>query len=262
MYNATPRSAAAWRALFSRAHADAGLDIEIIEHKWPLPIDELWSRDNLCGAFMCGWPFVRSEAGMQAIAAPVPSAARYEDQPRYCSEFLAREESGWTTLEQAFGHRFGWMAANSQSGFNAPRAHLSRYVSAAGPSLFAEVMGPLGAPAQALGALAEGTVDLIALDGFYLDLLRQHEPAKLAGLRCIAMTAWTPIPLLVAAPAVPPETVERLRAHLLKLHEQPSYAPLLAEAGVRRFAPADPDSYAMLEEMARDAAARGYEVIR
>jgi hypothetical protein len=120
MYNAGPRAAAAWRTLFGRVFADLALDIRIIEHGWPDPIDALWQRPDLCGAFMCGWPFVRSARAIQPIAAPVPSPPRYAGLPRYCSEFLVRADSGWTSLAQTFGHRFGWMAADSQSGFNAP----------------------------------------------------------------------------------------------------------------------------------------------
>ena len=262
MYNAGPRATASWNALFSRAFADAGVDVEIIEHKWPLPIDDLWGREGLCGAFMCGWPFVRSQAPMQAIAAPVPAPARYAGLPRYCSEFLVRDDSGWTRVEDTFGHRFGWMAANSQSGFNAPRAHLSQFVSAGRPALFAEVKGPLGSPASALDALRNGEVDVVALDSFYLDLLRQHDLARVQGLRCVGRTAWTPIPLLVAAPGVPPDVVRRLREQLCAVHERPAYRDLLANAGVARFVFPDLSTYRALDDMARAAEEKGYGVIR
>ena len=125
MYDAVPAAAAAWRALFGRVFADLALDIRIVEHKFPQPIDALWAEPDLCCAFMCGWPFARSAAGMQAIAAPVPSPTRYGQLPRYCSDYIAREESGFERIEDAFGYRFGWMAENSHSGFNAPRAHLA-----------------------------------------------------------------------------------------------------------------------------------------
>lgn len=262
MYNAGPRAAAAWNALFARAFAEAGLDVAIVEHAWPLPIDDLWRREGLCGAFMCGWPFVRSTVPMQAIAAPVPAPARYAGLPRYCSEFLVRDDSGWTRLEDTFGHRFGWMAASSQSGFNAPRAHLSRFVSAARPALFGEVKGPLGSPASALEALRNGEVDVIALDSFYLDLLRHHDPARLHGLRCIATTPWTPIPLLVAAPGVSPDAVRRLREQLCALHERAEYRQLLADACVLRFVFPELSAYRALEDMAQAAEHRGYGVIR
>jgi ABC-type phosphate/phosphonate transport system substrate-binding protein len=262
MYNVSPGAAAAWRALFGRVFDDAGVKVEVIEHGAPQPIQDLWSRENLCCAFMCGWPFLRARPAMQAIAAPVPEPARYGGLPRYCSEFLVREDSGWTTLEDTFDHRFGWMAINSQSGFNAPRAHLARYVSPERPALFSEVAGPLGTPALALTALRESQVDVTALDSFYLDLLRHHDPAALAGIRCVATTAWTPIPLLVAASAVPSATVDTLRAYLLEAGERPTYAPLLAAAGVGRFTTPDVESYRALDAMAHDAVGRGYGSIR
>lgn len=262
MYNATPRVAAAWRALFERVFEEAGADIRVIEHKWPQPIETLWQEPDLACAFMCGWPFVRAELAMQPIAAPVPSPPRYESLPRYCSDFLVRESSGWTTLEDSFGHRFGWMAANSQSGFNAPRAYLSRFVGPERAALFSEVKGPLGNPAKALDALRSGEVDVTALDGFYLDLLRQHAPDKLAGLRAVASTPWTPIPLLVASPGVDKTVVASLRDLLIGVHRASSYKTLLEDVLLERFVAPDATEYLALERLARDAEARGYALIR
>ena len=262
MYDAGRRAAAAWRALFDRVFADLALDIRIIEHRWPDPIDALWQRPDLCGAFMCGWPFVRSARAMQPIVAPVPSPPRYAGLPRYCSEFLVRADSGWTSLAQTFGHRFGWMAADSQSGFNAPRAYLASFTTTERPNLYAEVEGPLGAPATVLDALQAGTVDVVALDGFYLDLSRRHQPERLAGLATVARTPWAPIPLLVAAPGIEPEVVDALRTKLIALHRDASYAPLLDDVLLARFAVPDLPAYAQLEAMATYAIERGYATIR
>ena len=261
MYNAGPEATAAWRALFSRVFEDAGLEVQVIEHKWPQPIEALWAEPALCGAFMCGWPFAAA-AGMQAIAAPVPSPPRYAGEARYCSEFLALAESGWTRLEDAFGHRVGWMARNSHSGFNAPRAHLARYVDGQRPRLFSESIGPLGNPASSLEALKEGRVDLIALDGFYLDLVRRYRPEKLAGIRTLGTTDWAPMPPLVASPSIDAAIVERLREHLLRIHEMPAYDSLLAAVLLGRFAQVDRDTYLGLLDLERRAMAWGYADIR
>ena len=265
MYEAVPAAARAWRALFARVFADAGLDLAIVEHRPPAPLRELYERDDLGCAFMCGWPFVRS-GRMRPIAAPVPSPPRYEHLPRYCSEILVREASGWTNLEQTFGHRFGWTAADSQSGFNAPRAYLAAYVvpsrQTPGPNLYSEVKGPLGAPMAALEALHREEVDVIALDCFWLDLVRRHDPSKLAGVRTVATTPWTPIPLLVAAPGADDASIARLRETLTAIHERPDYAPLLADVLVERFVAPDAAAYANLEAMARGAEAAGYAEIR
>jgi ABC-type phosphate/phosphonate transport system substrate-binding protein len=262
MYNAVAGAAAAWRAMFAHVFREIEAPIEIVEHAWPAPLDALWSDPRLACGFMCGWPFVRSPRAMQAIAAPVPSPARYQHQPRYCSEFLVRESSGWTALEQTFGHRFGWMAPNSQSGFNAPRAHLATFTTAERPNLYREVAGPLGTPMRTLEALRQGDVDVIALDGYFLDLCRRHEPQRLAGIRTVATTAWTPIPLLVASPEADPATVAALRGKLLVLHTEASCRSMLDEVLIERFVAPDVAGYRALETMAEDAAARGYGAIR
>src|SRR5262245_52549711 len=226
MYNAVPRAARAWHSLFERLFSDTGVAIQIIEHSAPEPIDALWKMPDLCCAFMCGWPFVQSlqsAVPMRAIAAPVPSPARYQDLPRYCSEFLVRESSGWQSLEETFGHRFGWMAANSQSGFNAPRAHLARLAATKQRGLYSDVRGPFGTPMKTLEALQNDEIDIVALDCFFLDLCRHHEPARLAGIRCVETTRWTPIPLLVAAPSVNGGVISRLQQRLLTIDRERDY---------------------------------------
>jgi ABC-type phosphate/phosphonate transport system substrate-binding protein len=260
MYEAVPAAAAAWRALFERVFADLDLDIRVIEHRHPQPIDALWAEPELCCAFMCGWPFARSP-GMQAIAAPVPSPPRYQGEARYCSDFVARAESGFDRLEDAFGHRFGWMAESSHSGFNAPRAHLAGFATANRPKLFSASVGPLGNPAKTLEALRAGTVDVVAVDGFYLDLVRRHEPARLEGLSVIASTPWAPIPLLVAAPGIPVDVVARLQGQLIQAHELAGYAELLEPVLLLRFAAPDVAAYAETERMRERAERAGYAAI-
>ena len=130
------------------------------------------------------------------------------------------------------------------------------------PQLYAEVKGPLGAPLTALQALRENQIDVIALDSFFLDLLRLHEPAQLQGIRTVATTAWTPIPLLVAAAAVELTEINRLRHHLFHVHEHPAYTPLLAATLLSRFTPPNLPDYDILETMAAEAARLGYEAIR
>lgn len=154
------------------------------------------------------------------------------------------------------------VAENSQSGFNAPRAYLVQFSTPQRRALYAQVRGPLGTPARALEALRGGDVDVVALDSFFLDLCRYHEPAKLSGLRCVATTPWTPIPLLVAAPAVDEAVVARLRRHLPGIDTQPSYAPLLADVLLSRFVAPDLMSYRALEALARSASKADYAAIQ
>ena len=260
MYNAAPGATAAWRALFERVFRDVGVEAEFIPHGFPTPIDELWREPGLFGAFMCGWPFTRADRAMQAIAAPVPSPARYGGEARYRSEFLARAASGYARLEDTFGARIGWMARDSQSGFNAPRHLLSQR--AKGRALYAESKGPYVTPMRTLEALAAQEVDVVALDCFFLDLLRRHAPEKMDGLATIAETPWTPMPLLVAAPEVDPAKVDALREHLLSLGKRADYAPLLEPVLLSGFAAPNVEAYEVLGQMAFEAVDAGYPDIR
>jgi len=264
MYDAAPAARAAWHALLQAAHARAGLEIRFVEHGWPTPIGELWDRPGLCGAFMCGWPFataLRAGRAYTAIAGVVPAWPAYRGLPRYRSEFLVRVDSPWRTLADATGSRYGWMVRDSQSGWNAPRATLARRIPPGG-SRFAESKGPYGNPRGLLRALVDKQIDLTAVDGWYLDLLRAHDPDTLAGLRTLAYTPWTPNPLLVAGPDVDPAVAARLSRALLILHEDPRDASLLRNAHVARFVRPEPARYGALIDMEQAALARGYPEIR
>src|SRR5690606_32975286 len=161
----------------------------------------------------CGWPFqVARQRGRHytPVAAVIPDWPVYEGQPRYRSEFLVRADSKYNALEDAFGSRYGWMVRDSQSGWNAPRAVLAGYATGPTTTLFAESKGPYGNPRGLLKALQSNEIDLTAIDSSYLDLLREHDPNALHGLRTLAYTPWTPNPLLVSGPDVDPETSARL----------------------------------------------------
>jgi ABC-type phosphate/phosphonate transport system substrate-binding protein len=199
---------------------------------------------------------------LRAIAAPVPSPPRYAGLPRYCSEFLVRQDSGWTSIEQTFGHRFGWMADNSQSGFNGPRAYLSTFLTPERRTLFSESRGPFFTPARLLAALRQGDVDVVAVDSFFLDLCRLRTTTGLTSLRTVGCTPWAPIPLLVAAPGIPVATVDELRTRLVGIREEPAYAPLLADVLLDGFAVPQLEAYHQLEYMAQFAVDRGYAQIR
>jgi ABC-type phosphate/phosphonate transport system substrate-binding protein len=256
MYNA------AWNNLFGSVFLELGLDVEIIDHPWPRPIESLWTRPDLLCGFMCGWPFINSPVPIKPLAVPVLAPSRYQGNSRYCSEFLARRDSGWTTLSESFGHRFGYMTENSQSGFHAPRSALAPFARQRGGTLFSAVIGPLDTPARSLAALRDSEVDLIALDSFYLDLLRAHRPEALDGVMMLASTAWTAMPLLVAANAAADEIVACLATKLTSLHEEPQYVDMLSAVLVRRFEAPDIDSYSALNQLATSATQLGYQTMR
>lgn len=265
LYDVTPSARDAWTAVLKAAYLQAGLQVEFVAHGWPTPVGELWERPGLCGAFMCGWPFAQALSegkSFQAVASVVPAWPEYGGLPRYRSEFLVRDDAPWTTLEDAFGSRYGWMVKDSQSGWNAPRGVLANHAAGRGAGLFSESKGPYGNPRGLIRALQEGEIDLTAVDGWYLDLLRAHDPLVLQGLRTLAHTPWTPNPLLVCSPDVDRQTASALADALTAMHKAPDGAVLLRRAHVERFVPPDVDAYQVTLRVAEQALSAGYPEIR
>ena len=243
MYNATPAVAEAWQRLFVQVFADLDWPVRVIPHAWPASLKALWQRRDLVCGFMCGLPFAEHVEPVVPRVAPVPAAEAYGGLPRYRSELLVRRECGWRSLPDTFGQRFGWMVPHSQSGYQAARLLLAPYAGESGSALYSASVGPLDTPPRVLEALQGRQIDVTALDSYFLELVRKHEPAWLAGVDTIAVTPWTPIPLLVAAQTLPAPDRERLVDKLCSLHEDARYAGLLDAVVVQRFVVPDVPAY-------------------
>jgi ABC-type phosphate/phosphonate transport system substrate-binding protein len=258
MYAVTTRVAAAWREVFAWASQRAGVDLQWIDHAFPAPLGELWSRPDLGCAFMCGFPFARSAAPPKLIAAPVPSPRRYGGKPVYFTDFVVRATADFRTLEDTFGGRIGYTVEDSQSGFNAPRYHLLQFRSALRPTLYKESVGPLVTPRRVIEAVLEGRIDVGPLDSYVHDLLKKHDPDLSGGLRTIATTAAAPIPPLVAAAGIDDATVSRLRDALIESARRPELAKLRDALLLTGFVAVRSDIYATTVEREKIALAARY----
>ena len=156
MYSATPAVKAAWQDVLRWVLARAGLDWTVIDHDAPAPLAELWRRDDLGLAMMCGLPYSRRRPPALPIAAPVPSAPRYGGRPIYFTDLVVKTDSRFEHLEDTFGGVVGYTVADSLSGFVALRSHLLRYRREDGRPLYREVVGNL--------IHARGVIDALSLE--------------------------------------------------------------------------------------------------
>jgi ABC-type phosphate/phosphonate transport system substrate-binding protein len=244
MYAVTPALRDAWRALFALISRRSGVDLTYVDHAAPAPLDDLWARDDLGAAFMCGFPFASAAIRPTLVAAPVPSPGRYGGQPRYCTDLVVRADSDCAQLRDVFGGRVGWTTDHSQSGCRALHRHLTSY--GVPRRLFAEWVGPLVTPRRVVDAVLAGEIDIGPLDSYVHDLLRRHEPATAARLRTVASTPMTPIPPLIASLSTPAAVVEQLRHALLGAVADPEAAPILETLLLAGFARVDAADYDVL----------------
>lgn len=253
MYSVSSRVKHAWQRLLRWVLDDAELPWEVIAHDPPEPLNALWARSDLGLAMMCGLPCAVRTPAPQVIAAPIPSPARYQGLPRYCTDLVVRSDAPFRCLEDTFGGVAGYTLADSMSGAVAFNAHLQAFRSRARPRLYVRTVGNLLNARGVIDALARGDVDVGPLDSYYHDLLRQDSPAYAAQVRTIASTRWTPIPPLVSTANLPAALVERLRGSLQRAVQHPELASertLLLLAG---FAFPDASEYDLLAQIAHQS---------
>ena len=169
-----------------------------------------------------------------------------------------RADSPHRRLDDVFGRRFAWTTADSQSGYQAPRAHFAPHARAHGGRLFAQTIGPLVTPRAVVDAVIAGNADAGPLDSYVHELLRATEPALAAQLRVIAQTEPTPMPPPVGARGMSADAAARLTDALIALDGAAELASVRAVLRLERFARVAPERYAQLPARARAADAMGY----
>jgi ABC-type phosphate/phosphonate transport system substrate-binding protein len=247
MYSVSPAVAALWHTLLDTVIADAGSDAVVLDHQPPALIDELWSRNDLAAAFMCGLPISLCDPMPMMVAAPVPSPAPYEDLPRYWSEFVVRRDSRFHTLEQTFGTRIALTVNHSQSGYAAALEHLMQFKTPT--PLYEEIIAPQFTPVGALTAVVEGRAEIAPVDSWALALLSRHRSDLTARIRVVAVTRPTAIPALVAS-----LDQRRLQVSFLRAHLMPALDEVREKLLISRFVKPDPAGYRRLREQWEAAA--------
>lgn len=237
MYSVNPEAAGLWRRLLSAIIEHAGLDIRLIEHSEPLPIEELWQRPDKAAVFMCGLPFSRSHPRPNLIAAPVPSPPDFQGLPKYWSEMVVRKDSAFQTIKDTFGTRIALTVPDSQSGCLAALFYLMTKATTFPP--YREVITPRVTPLGAMSAVIDGAAEVAPIDSYAYCLLQKYRGDLTSQLRVVGRTAPTPIPPLVASGT----GLDGLQAAFLEAHEIGSTAALMAELLLDRFVRPEPNSY-------------------
>jgi len=252
MYSATPAVKAAWHDLFRWVLAHAGLQWPMLDHDPPASLADLWRRDDLGLAMMCGLPYSQRSIRPLLIAAPVPSPQRYGSRPIYFSDLVVKADSRFRRLEDTFGGVAGYTVDDSFSGHIAFRRHLLQYRGAGGP-LYKRAVGGLIHARGVIDALVAGRIDVGPLDSYYHDLLRRNDPQFAAQVRIVAVTRAVPIPPLVATDALDPDAIARLREAIASASHAPDLAGQRELLMLERFAVPEPADYDVLIDAKREA---------
>ena len=234
MYSVCPAAKQAWNELLHWVLKRAGVEWSFMDWDAPKLLADLWTREDLGCAMMCGLPYSLREPKAIVLAAPVVSLARYDNRSVYFSDIAVRADSKYQSLQDTFGGVCGYTLKDSQSGYFAWRHHLLPF-ERAGKPLYRETVGGLMNPKGVIEALAAGKIDVGPLDSYCHDLFRHLTPEFAAKVRVIDTTAPTPMPPLVSTAPLDAPTVERLRAAFLVVENEASLAPLRSALLLKRF---------------------------
>jgi ABC-type phosphate/phosphonate transport system substrate-binding protein len=211
MYSVSAATRTAWTEVFEWVNRNSGLaPMMWLHHDPPLLISDMWRRNDLGCAMMCGLPTSLRHPAPTILATVVPSPARYAGQPVYMTDLAVRADAPFQRLEDTFGGVAGTTVPDSQSGYFAFRYRLIDAMRAPTP-VYRKMVGHLLNARGVISALVRGEIDIGPLDGYVHDLLRATEPEFAGQVRILETTAPTPMPPVVATAPLSTTQTQALR---------------------------------------------------
>ncbi len=260
MYAVSPAAEAEWKRLIAHVAEDAGASLEYLAYKAPQPLEDLWRRADLGCVQMCGYPIALGVAEVVPLASPIPGAPWAGGKAVYRSDLIVRRDAPYEALADTFGGAVGWTVEHSHSGFNALRHHLLPWLSGDRPQLYRQSVGHLVTARRILDSVLDGSIDIGPLDAYWHMLMREYEPAITEGVHILESTATAPMPAFVAAPALPEETVRRLREAFAAAHTRPWFGRFRDALLIEGFEKVERETFSPTLEWDRAARAAGYAV--
>jgi ABC-type phosphate/phosphonate transport system substrate-binding protein len=219
----------------------------------------LWRNPRLLFGQTCGYPYMKDLRGAVVLVATPEYAFAGCDGAWRCSFIVCRSRDPRRSLEAFRGAVAAVNGWDSDSGMNLFRATIAPFARHA--PFFAAVT-VTGSHLASLEAVADGRVELAAIDCVTFGLMKRFCPAIVERVAIVAKSPSSPGLPFIAAAGLPDWTVDAVRNALFAALADPGLAePLgaLGLLGARRTTPAD---YERVLEIEREAKAAGYSQLR
>ncbi len=209
-----------------------------------------FAEEQVDVAFICGLPYVRMTSQdtcpVELLAAPVLQGERYQHQPVYFSDVIARNDSPYTSFDDLGGCVWAYNERVSHSGCNLVCYSLLERDKS--PDYFGKTVKS-GSHLRSLEMVLEGKVDATAIDSHLLDVLRSRDEELAARLRVIEMLGPSSIPPMVVSKRLNDELKCKLREALVTMHLDECGAMALREGLIERFVVVVDEDYGDLRGM-------------
>lgn len=233
------------------------VDIQVAQSEHD-PLEDLYLLHNQVDlAFICGLPFIRryrEVPHLQAIAAPVMKASRYQNRPVYFSDVIVNATNTITTFADLAGKTVCYNDPGSNSGYN---LLLYRLVQGGYTNDFFSKAIQSGSHQTSIRWVAEGLIDCAAIDSTVLEQ-ELRDPPELNQLQVIEAIGPCPMPPIVVAQHLGGKLIEQLRSALLQPDAE--LQAVMQKAGVLQYAPVETEEYEAIAHIYDTVVQVGYEL--
>lgn len=207
-------------------------------------IVDLVRAHKLDFAWVCGYPFVRYRKEMTLVAVPI-----WRGQPTYRSYVIVpADDTRSTSLSNLRGKVFAYSDPDSNSGYLYPRYVLTTLGEV--PDNFFARSFFTWAHRKVVEAVGVALADGGAVDGYVWETLAESNPELTRETRIIDRSPPLGYPPFVARADIPAEELNRFRAILLEMADDPDGLDLLRRLRLDGFTIAEPALYDGIAHMA------------
>lgn len=214
-----------------------------------------WTAADLLLSQTCGYPLTHALAGrIEPLCTPAYAAPGC-DGAWYASALVIRADSDATGLADLRDGTCAFNTPDSHSGCNVLRRMIAPL--AGGMSFFAGVL-ETGSHAASIESVAHGEADLCAVDTVTHELMRRHEPARLAGTRVLEYSPLAPGLPYIAGSAVTAGDGARMRDAIFNALADPGLATTRDTLLITGAEALPIEAYATIPAMEDEAVGLGY----
>lgn len=241
-----------WQGLARHLQAAGIADVPDRLARDPVP---QWTAPDLLFSQTCGFPLTHALAGRVEVLCTPAYAAPGCEGVWYASALVVHADRDADGLADLRGGTCASNAPDSHSGCNVLRRMIAPL--AAGDAFFAAVV-ETGSHVASIEAVASGQADLCAVDAVTLELLRRHEPARLAGTRVLEYSPRTPGLPYIAGAAVNADDRARMRDAVFSALSDPGLATTREALLITGAEEIPTETYDIIRAMENEAIALGY----
>lgn len=208
-------------------------------------VNDLVRFDRCDLALVCTYSFVRGERefGMRAIAIP-----QIRGKTTYNSVVIVPPGRGWQSLIDLRGRRFASADVMSTTGWLYPVTWLLRHGERAEDFFGHQLIA--GSHDRALMAVASGLAEGAAVDSVVYESMIAETPDLADRLEVIDRSEPFGMPPLVVPAGLDAALAASLQREVLRMHEDPEGARILASLEIDRFVEPTPEAYDGVRELA------------